>query len=202
MKTIGLALLLLPTVGLADPPEVRIIAFSTNAITYTSTETNIHTQLQFRWDLRRTSVFPTMWQSWHKCAWPDAETFMSSHTNTLLLEGVNWEALNAQGRGTFFFRIVASSNSIPSTTTAFEMIVTNVASVTMSNILITLGGAQESFQTNALLPGQGTTPSIFNLVDVPDGYIDLYARWGSISLRTEPSGTRRCIQGLNGSPWC
>jgi len=191
MKAVGIALLLLPAVSFADLPEVRIIAFSTNAITYTSTETNIHSQLQLRWDLRTTSVLPPIWQSWHTCPWPDAETFMSTHTNTLLFEAIMWEAPSAQGGGALFFRVVASSNSIPSTATAFEMIVTNVASVTMSNILITLGGAQETFQSNALAPGQGTGPFIFNLVDVPDGYIDLYARWGLYYLE---DGTQRSAE--------
>jgi hypothetical protein len=84
MKAVWLALLLLPAVGFADPPEVRIIAFSTNAITYTSTQTNLHTQLQFRWDLRSTGSFPSLWQSWHTF-FAEGDTFMHSHTNTLSL---------------------------------------------------------------------------------------------------------------------
>ncbi len=178
MKILAVAILLLPTVVLADPPEVRIIAFSTNGITYSSTETNIHTQLQFRWDLRTTSAFPTIWQSWHTWGWPEADTFMSTHTNTLSFDAISLAALRAQGGGATFFRVVASSNGIPSTTIAYEMIVTNVADVTMSNILVTLGGAQETFQANALAPGEGTEPFVFNFQEVPSDIIDLYGRWG------------------------
>jgi hypothetical protein len=90
---------------------------------------------------------------------------MHSHTNTLSLAAIDWDVVVAQGDGSVFLRVVASSNDIPVTTTPFEMIVTNVADNIMSNIVITMGGANETFETNALAVDEGTSPFMFYLQD-------------------------------------
>lgn len=164
MKALSLTLLLVSAVSFADQPQIRITAFSTDEITYTSTQTNLYTQLQFRWDIESADPFPDYRQSWHTF-FAEGDTFMWSHTNTLSVEEIDWDAVVVQGGGKVFMRVVASSNRIPVTTTPYEMIVTNIADVAISNILITMGGANGAFETNSLGVGEGSPPFIFYLKD-------------------------------------
>ena len=176
MKPIALALLLLPVVGFADPPEVHIIAFSTNAVTYTSTQTNLHTQAQFRFDLRTEGDFPWFQQNWHTLG-TEGSSYMTTSTNTLTLPTVDW-GMFVPWSGSLFLRVLASSNALSRTTTPFEMTLVNHATTAVSNILITMAGADENFQTNALAPHAACPPFTFHLEDhfvlIPLEYATFY----------------------------
>lgn len=168
----------------ANSQEIRILSLATNRITYTTTVTNLWTQVQIRWSLQ-TSDYPWYREAWHTFL-TEGDPLMRTHTNVMTFSGAELDQLTAMGHGALFFRVAGASTPVPTTTTPMEMIATNVSSVTMTEIVITLGGAQGSFHTNSLAAGDGSSPFLFALEDAWLGSLESGRCFVSLSEAGQP----------------
>lgn len=188
MRPIISAILAALTLGGTSYGDMLIARVSPAELTYVTTTTNIYSQVQFRWDLRKTSAFPSFLESWHTLS-IDANRFVTSVTNTVDFTALDLEALMAIGDNRAFFRVVGSTNPIPTTTTAFEMIMTNGADQAISNVVVVLGGANEVFEIDMLSASASTLPFMFSLDDVWASSLD-YGH-GMCTVNLMAAGERR-----------
>ncbi len=125
--------------------------------------TNVYTQVQFRFDLRKSSEFPLALETWH--TFPIVgDGIVRSRTNVIELAWPGLEqVLNVNGAA--YFRVVSSQNRIPVTSVRYELVVQNGSGSTVSNLVVSFAGSEEDYSIQELAPLAATPGLIFNLND-------------------------------------
>lgn len=162
MNRMILAILLLTACRALHGQESRIIAASPSNIVFVVAETNVHVGLHVRFDLAVTDTFPLWSQTWH--AWPIGwDLIASNQTNSVDIEPF-WTAFVVP-HSNGFFRIIASSNALPVTTSAMEVTLVNISTSEVTDVDLRMTDASGNLTLAALPPSTTNSPYVFHLQD-------------------------------------
>ena len=169
MNRMILGVLLLATCHELCGQESRIIAATPTNIVFVVAETNVHVGLHGRLDLAVTDTFPLWTQTWH--AWAIGWDMIASNQTNSVDIGPFWTGFVFQPSNAFF-RIMASSNSLPVPTTAMELTLANVSTSEVTDVDLHMTDATGNLTLASLPPSTTNTPYVFHLPD-PVGWISI-----------------------------
>jgi hypothetical protein len=142
--------------SLAQP---EILKLTSTGIVFRSSQTGAYAQVQLRMDLTEAQGFPLFPNTWH--TWPTkGNGVIARLTNSWNFGEYPLEDYLPPGRG-YFLRVVQSAQGVPITTTAYELVVENRGTSTVSHLSVWFDTAQVQMEAAVLEPQQSTMPFVF-----------------------------------------
>jgi hypothetical protein len=157
LRTAGILLLAFGSNPSRAQPE--ILGLTSTGIVFRSSQTGAYAQVQIRMDLTAAPGFPLFANTWH--TWPtEGDGVIARLTNWWSFGEYPLKDYLPPGRS-HFLRMVQSAQEVPITTTAFEVVVENRGTSTVSNLSVWFDTAQQRLEAATLQPQQATIPFVF-----------------------------------------
>ena len=163
MKKMILSLVIMAPWLEAIAQDSRIIDVTPTNLTFVVEQTNVHVGLYTRFDMAMTDTFPLWPQTWraYGLSW---DAIATNYTNSVEINGYYFPYMTPSSCSNPYFRIVASTNSLPVHNISFELTLVNATTSLFTGVDLHMIGADNSIM-EFLPPSTTNLPSTLRIRD-------------------------------------